>query len=184
MKVYLIYFKSFLFAMFRSLWFFLLVLSHPRKRLVAFFLFLQRIVTWKDVVVDKLFLPFLAFLFSWLRSLLFPKSELKLHVVINVNLFITDWNAIGQKTLSNWTLWAFKLRSILLFLIFIFSLLVVWSFWKIRFLIIVFDFLSTLANLAFFFLVSSQLVWLWMLRKSKLRLTLRVTSNVSVFFDL
>lgn len=161
MEVYLVWFLSFLLAMLWSLYFFLLILGHPRKRFVTFFL--QWIIAWKDIVVNELILTFFAFLLCGLYWLFFFESELELHVVINVNLIVTNWNAIGQEALSDRTLWAFELGAFF-FLIVLFSLLVVWCFGKVWLFIVVLYFFDTLADLAFFFLISFQFIGLWVLR--------------------
>lgn len=63
-------------------------LGHPGERLIAFFL--ERVVAGKDVVVHILLLSFLPLLLGGFDCFFFPEAELKLHVVIDVNLVVAD----------------------------------------------------------------------------------------------
>jgi len=162
MEVYFVWFLSFLFAMLWSFYFFLLILRHPRERFIT--LFLQWIVARKDIVINKLLFTFFAFLLGRLCCFFFFEPELKLHVLINVNLIVTNWNAIRQETLCDRSLWTFELGSFLLLLIVLFSLLIIWCFGKVWLFVVVLYFFNTLADLTFFFLISFQFIRLGMLR--------------------
>ena len=138
-------------------------------------------MTRKDIVVNVFF--FVIFLFCFYLGLLFLKTKLKVHVLVDVHLLVTHGYTIRKHAFGEWVFGANQWRGffLLIFILFSFSFLFLkficllgWYFWTLNLYFLIF-------TLRLFICFGSFRFCLW---QSKLGFTFGWLANDAfVFFN-